>query len=199
MKKRRCYLCGGKLVNGRCTLCGLDNTKIERKNYRLNESSFDGKGIEAKHLCESHNGKPSGGLNRQGQASWQSGRNQQGQSSWQNGQNQQGQSSWQRPAISFVTTEIKNKIDQINNSGDDNWWSGSEIDTSVDENDPYEFVTRELSDSGEVYDTELGYGEYVVGTDIPEGTYEVTLPFICMDISLKMHLMRMKILLKWKM
>ena len=56
-----------------------------------------------------------------------------------------------------------------------NWWSGSEIDTSVDENDPYEFVTRELSDSGEVYDTELGYGEYVVGTDIPEGTYEVTL------------------------
>lgn len=212
MKKRRCYLCGGKLVNGRCTLCGLDNTKIERKNYRLNESSFDGKGIEAKHLCESHNGKPSGGLNRQGQASWQSGRNQQGQSSWQNGQNQQGQSSWQSgqnwtqtggkkktagkqkkgwistvivllmilisvggPAISFVTTEIKNKIDQINNSGDDNWWSGSEIDTSVDENDPYEFVTRELSDSGEVYDTELGYGEYVVGTDIPEGTYEVTL------------------------
>lgn len=66
MKKRRCYLCGGKLVNGRCTLCGLDNTKIERKNYRLNESSFDGKGIEAKHLCESHNGKPSGGLNRPG-------------------------------------------------------------------------------------------------------------------------------------
>lgn len=212
MKKRRCYLCGGKLVNGRCTLCGLDNTKIERKNYRLNESSFDGKGIEAKHLCESHNGKPSGGLNRQGQASWQSGRNQQGQSSWQNGQNQQGQSSWQSgqnwtqtgrkkkkegkqkkgwistvivllmilisvggPAISFVTTEIKNKIYQINNSGDDNWWGGSEIDTSVDENDPYEFVTRELSDSGEVYGTELGYGEYVVGTDIPEGTYEVTL------------------------
>lgn len=224
MKKRRCYLCGGKLVNGRCTLCGLDNTKIERKNYRLNESSFDGKGIEAKHLCESHNGKPSGGLNRQGQASWQSGRNQQRQVSWQNGQNQQGQTfrqngqnqqgqtsrqrgqNWTQtggkkktagkqkkgwistvivllmilisvggPAISFVTTEIKNKIYQINNSGDDNWWSGSEIDTSVDENDPYEFVTRELSDSGEVYDTELGYGEYVVGTDIPEGTYEVTL------------------------
>lgn len=227
MKKRRCYLCGGKLVNGRCTLCGLDNTKIERKNYRLNESSFDRKGIEAKHLCESHNGKPSGshtnqsggqnrqrqnGQNQQRQVSWQNGQNQQGQTFRQNGQNQQGQTSRQRgqnwtqtggkkktagkqkkgwistiivllmilisiggPAISFVTTEIKNKIDQINNSGDDNWWSGSEIDTSVDENDPYEFVTRELSDSGEVYDTELGYGEYVVGTDIPEGTYEVTL------------------------
>ena len=212
MKKRRCYLCGGKLVNGRCTLCGLDNTKIERKNYRLNESSFDGKGIEAKHLCESHNGKPSGGLNRQGQASWQSGRNQQGQSSWQNGQNQQGQSSWQSgqnwtqtgrkkktagkqkkgwistvivllmilisvggPAVSYIKTVIETVINQFDDADSDNWWSGSEIDTSVDENDPYEFVTRELSDSGEVYDTELGYGEYVVGTDIPEGTYEVTL------------------------
>lgn len=224
MKKRRCYLCGGKLVNGRCTLCGLDNTKIERKNYRLNESSFDGNGIEAKHLCESHNGKPSGGLNRQGQASWQSGRNQQGQSSWQNGQNQQGQSSWQSgqnqqgqtsrqrgqnwtqtggkkktagkqkkgwistvivllmilisvggPAVSYIKTVIETVINQFDDADSDNWWDGSDVDTSVDETDPYEFVTRELSDHGEVYDTELGYGEYVVGTDIPEGTYEVTL------------------------
>jgi hypothetical protein len=223
MKKRRCYLCGGKLVNGRCTLCGLDNTKIERKNYRLNESSFDRKGIEAKHLCESHNGKPSGshtnqsggqnrqrqnGQNQQRQVSWQNGQNQQGQTFRQNGQNQQGQTSRQRgqnwtqtggkkkkagkqkkgwistvivllmilisvggPAVSY----IKTVINQFDDADSDNWWDGSDVDTSVDENDPYEFVTRELSDSGEVYDTELGYGEYVVGTDIPEGTYEVTL------------------------
>ena len=227
MKKRRCYLCGGKLVNGRCTLCGLDNTKIERKNYRLNESSFDRKGIEAKHLCESHNGKPSGshtnqsggqnrqrqnGQNQQRQVSWQNGQNQQGQTFRQNGQNQQGQTSRQRgqnwtqtggkkktagkqkkgwistvivllmilisvggPAVSYIKTVIETVINQFDDADSDNWWSGSEIDTSVDENDPYEFVTRELSDSGELYDTELGYGEYVVGTDIPEGTYEVTL------------------------
>lgn len=227
MKKRRCYLCGGKLVNGRCTLCGLDNTKIERKNYRLNESSFDGKGIEAKHLCESHNGKPSGshtnqsggqnrqrqnGQNQQRQVSWQNGQNQQGQTFRQNGQNQQGQTSRQRgqnwtqtggkkktagkqkkgwistvivllmilisvggPAVSYIKTVIETVINQFDDADSDNWWDGSDVDTSVDENDPYEFVTRELSDSGEVYDTELGYGEYVVGTDIPEGTYEVTL------------------------
>lgn len=227
MKKRRCYLCGGKLVNGRCTLCGLDNTKIERKNYRLNESSFDRKGIEAKHLCESHNGKPSGshtnqsggqnrqrqnGQNQQRQVSWQNGQNQQGQTFRQNGQNQQGQTSRQRgqnwtqtggkkktagkqkkgwistvivllmilisvggPAVSYIKTVIETVINQFDDADSDNWWDGSDVDTSVDENDPYEFVTRELSDSGEVYDTELGYGEYVVGTDIPEGTYEVTL------------------------
>lgn len=185
MKKRRCYLCGGKLVNGRCTLCGLDNTKIERKNYRLNESSFDGKGIEAKHLCESHNGKPSGGLNRQGQASWQSGRNQQRQVSWQNGQNQQGQTfrqngqnqqgqtsrqrgqNWTQtggkkktagkqkkgwistvivllmilisvggPAVSYIKTVIETVINQFDDADSDNWWDGSDVDTSVDETDP---------------------------------------------------------------
>ena len=37
--KQRCYLCGGKLENGRCTACGLDNAKNVQKKYRLNESS----------------------------------------------------------------------------------------------------------------------------------------------------------------
>ena len=77
-KKKECYLCGGKLIDGRCSSCGLDNTKLEKKNYRLNESSFDRKKKmtysqkrqnetgetkkrekkqDAGHLCESHNGR----------------------------------------------------------------------------------------------------------------------------------------------
>ena len=57
-KKKECYLCGGKLINGRCSSCGLDNTKLEKKNYRLNESSFDRKKKQnVGHLCESHNGR----------------------------------------------------------------------------------------------------------------------------------------------
>lgn len=35
---KRCYLCGGKLVNGRCVECGLDNEKNTKKVYHLNES-----------------------------------------------------------------------------------------------------------------------------------------------------------------
>lgn len=31
----RCTLCGGRLVNGKCTECGLDNTKNDKK-YKLN-------------------------------------------------------------------------------------------------------------------------------------------------------------------
>ena len=34
---KRCYLCGGKLVNGRCVECGLDNEKNTKKVYHLNE------------------------------------------------------------------------------------------------------------------------------------------------------------------
>lgn len=41
--KRSCYLCGGKLVNGRCVECGLDNKRNAQKKYRLNESSRDRK------------------------------------------------------------------------------------------------------------------------------------------------------------
>ena len=28
---KRCYLCGGKLVNGRCVECGLDNEKNTKR------------------------------------------------------------------------------------------------------------------------------------------------------------------------
>ena len=38
MSRKSCYLCGGKLVEGRCQDCGLDNTRSERKTYRLNYS-----------------------------------------------------------------------------------------------------------------------------------------------------------------
>ena len=30
MAKLRCRLCGGKLVNNRCTFCGLDNSCYDR-------------------------------------------------------------------------------------------------------------------------------------------------------------------------
>lgn len=41
--KKSCYLCGGKIVNGRCVECGLDNERNAKKKYRLNESSRDRK------------------------------------------------------------------------------------------------------------------------------------------------------------
>ena len=37
MRRRRCSLCGGKLVNNKCVECGLDNSKSDA-SYRVNES-----------------------------------------------------------------------------------------------------------------------------------------------------------------
>lgn len=38
-KKNRCYLCGGALRRGRCVECGLDNDRMTKRTYRLNETT----------------------------------------------------------------------------------------------------------------------------------------------------------------
>lgn len=38
-RKNRCYLCGGALRNGRCVECGLDNDRMTKRTYRLNETT----------------------------------------------------------------------------------------------------------------------------------------------------------------
>ena len=43
----RDVICARKLDNGRCTVCGLDNTRKQKKNYRLNESSLSPCGRES--------------------------------------------------------------------------------------------------------------------------------------------------------
>lgn len=203
-KKRECYLCGGKLVNGRCSLCGLDNTKLEKKNYRLNESSFDRKKKmtysqkrqnetgetkkrekkqDAGHLCESHNG-------------WKR----------KNPQMEIPQTEQMQPDAAQVFNHARNvhvgsyedqkmarKISgilagvvvaivvliSIAGSVDDfissdyNWNDDNFVTDS--DYDPYMNTTRELSEAGMTYDCVLGYGEYEIGAQIPEGIYEVEL------------------------
>ena len=219
-KKKECYLCGGKLINGRCSLCGLDNTKLERKNYRLNESSFDRKKKmtyfqkrqnetgetknrekkqDAGHLCESHNGwkrkhpqtkyqqkessrmeipqteqiQPGGPtvFNPAGKAHVGSGENQ------KKARKIRGIFAGIILAIVVVTSIASSAGDFISSfeedfhSSDYNWNDNN----SVTDSDPYMNTTRELSETGMAYDCVLGYGEYEIGVQIPEGTYEVEL------------------------
>ena len=201
-KKKECYLCGGKLINGRCSSCGLDNTKLEKKNYRLNESSFDRKKKQnVGHLCESHNGRKRKKL----QVEYQQKENPRIEIS-QTGQMQPGEPTVFNPArkphtgsyeeqkkarkisgilsgiivVIVAFTSIAGSVgDFISSFGDDfhssdyDWNDdGSEVDS---EYDPYMNTTRELSETGVTYDCVLGYGEYEIGAQIPEGTYEVEL------------------------
>ena len=201
-KKKECYLCGGKLINGRCSSCGLDNTKLEKKNYRLNESSFDRKKKQnVGHLCESHNGRKRKKL----QVEYQQKENPRMEIP-QTGQMQPGGPTVFNPArkahagsyeeqkkarkisgilsgiiVAIIAfTSIAGSVgDFISSFGDDfpssdyDWNDdGSEVDS---EYDPYMNTTRELSETGATYDCVLGYGEYEIGVQIPEGTYEVEL------------------------
>ena len=201
-KKKECYLCGGKLIDGRCSSCGLDNTKLEKKNYRLNESSFDRKKKQnVGHLCESHNGRKRKKL----QVEYQQKENPRIEIS-QTGQMQPGGPTVFNPArkahagsyeeqkkarkisgilsgiiVAIIAfTSIAGSVgDFISSFGDDfpssdyDWNDdGSEVDS---EYDPYMNTTRELSETGATYDCVLGYGEYEIGVQIPEGTYEVEL------------------------
>lgn len=201
-KKKECYLCGGKLINGRCSSCGLDNTKLDKKNYRLNESSFDRKKKQnVGHLCESHNGRKRKKL----QVEYQQKENPRIEIP-QTGQMQPGGPTVFNPArkahtgsyeeqkkarkisgilsgiiVAIVAfTSIAGSVgDFISSFGDDfhssdyDWNdNGSEVES---EYDPYMNTTRELSEAGATYDCVLGYGEYEIGAQIPEGTYEVEL------------------------
>lgn len=58
----RCTLCGGKLVNGRCTECGLDNTKNDKK-YHLNIHNEKG-ALLHQGDCEDHLNRGSDWLER---------------------------------------------------------------------------------------------------------------------------------------
>ncbi len=55
----RCTLCGGKLVNGRCTECGLDNTKNDKK-YHLNTHNEKSAAMFHRGDCEDHLNKDNG-------------------------------------------------------------------------------------------------------------------------------------------
>lgn len=52
-RKNRCYLCGEALRKGRCVECGLDNDRMTKRTYRLNETTpihIKRKQIEAQRL-----------------------------------------------------------------------------------------------------------------------------------------------------
>lgn len=55
----RCTLCGGRLVNGRCRECGLDNTKNDKK-YHLNTHNEKSAALFHRGDCEDHLNRDNG-------------------------------------------------------------------------------------------------------------------------------------------
>lgn len=152
---KRCQLCGGKLDHNVCTLCGLDNSKSDM-NYKLNQSSCDGK--ELTHVHEENSKQKQ----RQSRPQVQ-------KSAGKKANGKNGSVVGKVIAIITIVGILFNMLQIGFESFDifDDFGSGRM------ERELYSNVTRELSEEGELWSQNCQQGEYVVGVHIPEGTYRV--------------------------
>lgn len=187
--KNECYLCGGKLRGGYCPACGLDNTKIHRKHYHLNESytveSMNGDAGQASEKCgykaeqdtgsfetekKEKKSKPVFKYNAQFQNTkfGNNGRN----TAWN--AHSSGKSKIAVAVIISVFVLMGGVANYISENGL-HFGGLSEPEADPGYAGPYEYAKRELAETGDHYETELIQGEYLVGVHLPEGSYTAEL------------------------
>lgn len=178
---KKCVLCGGKLDrNHKCVECGFDNSKSE-KNYRLNQSSCDGMPLTHVHAEQRKDGQRTAEDHTARERKTPDKRRKtetvRPNDTYHRNQNKTQQkvsgkiTAGVLAAAGILLTSVFTQFAERNDSfsvEDD-----QEYETEA-EYDPYAYVTRELSDSGETYEQQFSQGEYVGGVHIPEGTYTVT-------------------------
>lgn len=151
MKYKRCPICEENLRNGVCPMCGYDFKRLESgcKNPDLHRDVVK---RDAKKQSKTHQGKK-----------------------------KKSKIKWLIiifvllnifgdfvPGVIGVIYDIKDEI-VYRITGEDPVSQDSDSD-----HDPYEFVTYDLSEEGDHFETKLSAGEYIVGVDLPEGIYEVS-------------------------
>lgn len=173
-KKNCCYLCGGRLSNGYCAACGLDNTKLERVHYHLNESNAARRlergrdnaeeRVKPKKEKEKARIKPAavsvkktsaGGKKKVSSLSV-------------------GKIKLAVGCIGIFVAVAGILVDYIEEKQYDFTTSSYEDNVEYDY-DPYEYLEKELPAEGEYFETELTPGEYLVGVHLPEGNYSAEL------------------------
>lgn len=174
---KRCSLCGGKLVDNKCTLCGLDNSKSD-DNYKVNVSPCDDEPLTHVHGEEKTYEYEQTELKSKKlpktKPAFQTKR--------KTGDVKKSGKGWIAVVFAIVlaigTEGIKELISGVSDTvsewtKDETETVGEGMETVKYDGFQYEYVTRELSETGEVYDVELEQGEYIVGVHIPEGTYTI--------------------------
>lgn len=165
MFKKRCYLCGGKVSDGRCVDCGLRDKKTDKKTYRLNYSATE-KRIKNRARVESLQDKKEV---------------QKVQKPKKEEKVRVPQIKTPVPAkrgkrrfgtLGFIITIILVVLGAIGS------YTKEKHETVTTESEayvPYEYAPRELSDEGETFEIILEPGQYKTGVHIPEGRYVVYL------------------------
>lgn len=184
-KKNECYLCGEKLHQGYCRTCGLDNTKIKRRNYKLNESeSVTMQNSKIKETISQETlqkaVKPVQSLRSFQQIERTNVVSKQNERATTKRSVAVGNNFVKLIVILCILMTVLSVIFAIVNSVVERIsyhtsYSENFEDAEPEEYDPYGSVTRELSAEGDALSQNLGAGEYRVGTHIPEGNYMISL------------------------
>ncbi len=200
MKKFRCQLCGGKIRNGRCELCGWINQTD--KGYLLNKSSCDDSSLTHVHKENTFGAwslssdkkkgtkktaySQTGGKNtckKQSSSQKIYKKNASAYSYRNTGSSQKKKKNKSSRFLGIIVILIiaVNILPHVLRVAVDEGMDrlGSSLTALVGQkeryvkDDNYEYVTRELSEDGEEWRNELDAGQYVVGVDIPEGQYQL--------------------------
>lgn len=159
MKKKRCSLCGGKLVNNRCVECGLDNSKSDA-SYRVNESRYD-------YELSTHEQKETGGKQEKKIPK-------QTVKKYKPTDYKKVKRVGTISVIIGILVILINGVSTLLHDYDAEKWTDGTISDYTDyEYNPYALVEKTLPESGEMFDEIYTGGEYVVGVHIPEGQYKV--------------------------
>lgn len=184
MKRFDCQLCGGKLRNGKCELCGWVNQSDS--DYLLNKSSCDAKPLTHVHkenVFDSHKtstvsktGTGSGNRSRQG-AQAQPTRQYRAKMANQKSTPYRSRDVKKKGkglsvlAVLIAVLSLAPSLLKVTQETVSNYMGSSASQQAED--DLYSFATRELSDTGEKWSMDIRPGIYKVGVDIPEGLYDL--------------------------
>lgn len=186
MFEKRCYLCGGKLADGKCIDCGLDNTRNERITYRLNRSSSSRMAKERSHIESTWGSHDRSGENQKSADSANALHAAKHKSSTgrmipsvslekKAGTQQNGNIFKAVGMILVLVVMVSGIVFNIKKQYDESVPADYGNITLVEDEDPYQFAERELLAEGEDYRVTLDPGEYRVGVHLPEGNYQIIL------------------------
>ncbi len=195
MQKRRCYLCGGKLVNGVCVECGLDNKRNDRKSFRLNSTTAEfAKDRNTRNTINTTTQKEEKIKNQeflkeknqnkehktayvlQSQPNKRKDVNKQVRKKTKSAVEGKKKTTFSKMikiivsiilGLTFIPFIIGWVIDGVSELGKEL----THENYLEQEYNIYENVTYDLSNEGDVFEIELSPGNYKIGAHIPEGIY----------------------------
>ena len=201
MLKKKCSLCGGPLVNNRCTLCGLDNSGYDDKaktrsaSGRISAHTSPAQKTHAQKTSVQNGAVQKGSSQKtyaQNSASPARPAAQASASGTVRRARQPGNSKTKSLAIWIIVLAVilitavqllsdsdgalfSSVFSPDGSDSPDADYSYDDWDTGEYTYDPYAYVTREIPADGETREVLLGNGIYKVGVHIPEGIYRAEL------------------------